>query len=89
MKCVFLFESVHQVMKAEKSLKGRGFSIDIIPVPREISSDCGVAIELPWEDREGALSVLEGRSISISELYVRDQEGRFEKENKVGHSFEK
>ena len=89
MKCVLLFPSVHQVMKAEKFLKGRGFSIDIIPVPREISSDCGVAIELPWEDREGALSVLEGSSISILEHYVRDQEGRFEKENKMRHSLEK
>ena len=89
MKCVFLFESVHQVMKAEKFLKGKGFSIDVIPVPREISSDCGVAIELPWEDRQDALSVLEESSISILEFYIRDQEGRFEKKNKIRHSLKK
>jgi hypothetical protein len=76
-------------MRAEKLLKGKGIGIDLIPVPREISSDCGVAIELLWEDRQDVLSVLEGGSISILEFYIRDQEGRFEKGNKIGHSFEK
>lgn len=89
MKCVLIFSSIHQVMRAEKLLKGKGIEIDLIPVPREISSDCGVAIELLWEDRQAALSVLQGSSISILEFYVRDQEGRFEKGNKIGHSFEK
>jgi hypothetical protein len=88
MRCVFLFETVHQVVKAEKFLKEKGFSIDLIPVPREISSDCGVAIELPWEDRQDALLALERSSISILEFYVRDQEGRFEKGNRIGHSFD-
>jgi len=45
-RCLFVFESVHQVMKAEKLLEGQGVKIDLIPMPREISSDCGVAIEL-------------------------------------------
>jgi hypothetical protein len=76
-------------MKAEKLLKGKGIKIDLIPVPREISSDCGVAIQLRWEDRQDTLSVLEGSSISILEFYVRDQEGGFQKGNKIGHSFEK
>jgi hypothetical protein len=76
-------------MKAEKLLKGKGIKIALIPVPREISSDCGVAIELPWEDRQAAVSVLEGSNISILQFYVRDQEGRFEKEEKIKHSFQK
>jgi hypothetical protein len=76
-------------MKAEKLLKGKGIKIDLIPVPREISSDCGVAIELPGEDRQAALSLLQGSSISILDFYVRDQEGRFEKEDEIRHSFEK
>ncbi len=46
-RCLLVFQSVHQVMKAEKLLKGQGVKVDLIPMPREISSDCGVAIELP------------------------------------------
>jgi len=32
-------------MRAEKILKGKGIKVDLIPVPREINSDCGVAVE--------------------------------------------
>lgn len=80
MKCVLLFESVHQVMRAEKFLKGKGFPIDLIPVPRQISSDCGVAIELPWEEKEKVLLELEKCRVSIMGFYSRNQEGRFKKE---------
>jgi len=83
MKCVFLFESVHRVMKAEKLLKGKGIKIDLIPVPREISSDCGVAIELSGDLEAEALSVLKENRISVVECYTRDLKGRFEKRKQI------
>ena len=79
MKCVFLFESVHRVMRAEKLLKEKGIKMDLIPVPREISSDCGVAIELSADSEKEASHLLEENKVSILECYTRDQEGRFEK----------
>ena len=79
MKCVFLFESIHRVMRAEKLLKGKGIKIDLIPVPREISSDCGVAIELSVDSEEEAFHFLEENKVSILECYARNREGRFEK----------
>ena len=59
MKYVFLFESVHRVMRAEKILKGKGIAADLIPVPREINSDCGVAVEVDMGLGEEALRVFE------------------------------
>ena len=41
---VALFPSVSHVMKAERMLLGEGLAIKIIPVPKSISSDCGVCI---------------------------------------------
>ena len=79
MKCVFLFESVHRVMRAEKLLKEKGIKMDLIPVPREISSDCGVAIELSADSEKEASHLLEENKVSILECYTRDQEGKFEK----------
>jgi len=79
MKSVFLFSSIHYVMRAEKLLKGRGIKVDLIPVPREISSDCGVAIELSPESEKEALHLLEENEVSILECYTRGQEGRLEK----------
>jgi hypothetical protein len=79
MTSVFVFESVHRVMKAEKLLKGKGLKIDLIPVPREISSDCGVAIELSADSEEEARHLLKENKVTILECYGRSQEGRFEK----------
>jgi hypothetical protein len=40
----FLFHTIHDVLKAEKALKGRGYAFELVPVPRTLSSDCGVCI---------------------------------------------
>jgi hypothetical protein len=82
MKCVFIFSSIHQVMRAEKLLKGKGIKIDLIPVPREISSDCGVAIELSADSEKEAFLLLQENKVSILECYARGPEGRFER--KIG-----
>ncbi|HUL30016.1 MAG TPA: DUF3343 domain-containing protein [Thermodesulfobacteriota bacterium] len=83
MKCVFLFESVHRVMRAEKILKEKGIKVDLIPVPREISSDCGVAVELSKESEGKALLILEENRISMTECYTKDSEGRFERKKET------
>jgi len=83
MKCVLLFESVHRVMKAEKLLKGKGIKIDLIPVPREINSDCGVAIELSADSEEEAFLLLAENKVSILECYARGPGGRFEKKKEI------
>jgi len=43
---VILFPSVSHVMKAERILNNENIPIKIIPVPKSISSDCGVCIRL-------------------------------------------
>jgi len=83
MKCVLLFESVHRVMKAEKLLKGKGINIDLIPVPREINSDCGVAIELSADSEEEAFLLLAENKVSILECYAKGPGGRFEKKREI------
>lgn len=39
-----IFHSIHNVMLAEELLQVGGVLIDMIPVPREISSDCGMCL---------------------------------------------
>ena len=78
MKYVFLFGSVHRVMSAEKVLKENGISTDLIPVPREINSDCGVAVEVDAGIGEKALHVLEEGKISVLECYTKNALGKFE-----------
>lgn len=38
------FLSTHHALKAEKTLKNKNEKIDLIPTPREISSECGFSL---------------------------------------------
>lgn len=46
---VALFPSINYTLRAEKRLKERGIPCKLIPVPRQLSSDCGVCLR--FEDR--------------------------------------
>ena len=48
-----LFYTIHDLLKAEKRLKERGFTIELLPIPRNLSTDCGSCICL-HDDIEGA-----------------------------------
>ena len=41
---VMLFKAVSYVLKAEKILKKGGLTHKLIPVPKHISSDCGICL---------------------------------------------
>jgi hypothetical protein len=41
---VILFDSVHHALRSEKILKELGIPHKLIPVPRHISSDCGICL---------------------------------------------
>ncbi|MBE0661703.1 MAG: DUF3343 domain-containing protein [Bacteroidales bacterium] len=43
---IFTFSSTHHVLKAEKLLISRGIKHEIIPTPKNISSDCGMSIRI-------------------------------------------
>jgi len=58
---VVLFDSVSHAMKAEKILKTRGVVHKIIPVPKEISSDCGVCIRFEKDSVDEITSALSGQ----------------------------
>ena len=56
---IITFESVHYVMRAEKLLKQNGYEVRLIPVPRKISSDCGMALKLFCDDVQEVKGFLE------------------------------
>jgi hypothetical protein len=77
---VFVLYSIHNVMKAEKVLKSHGIAFDTIPVPKEISSDCGMAILAASPDKHRVRKVLEKSGIDIKGIYFRTA-GQYEEEN--------
>jgi len=55
---ILIFRVTHQVLSAEKRLKGGGVSLRLIPVPRRLTSDCGLAIRINLDHRDRAREIL-------------------------------
>jgi len=58
---VLLFNSVSHAMMAEKILKKEGIAHKLIPVPRHISSDCGVCLRIESKDEESIRVLLNSK----------------------------
>ena len=48
---VVLFSSTHLALRAEKLAKEKGLEVKLIPVPRHLSSDCGVCLRFCWNQK--------------------------------------
>ena len=69
-----IFNSAHRVMKAESILKAAGMPILLIPAPRQLGTDCGLAIRFGGDVQEAVMQVLEQKGL-VPE-YVCRHEGR-------------
>ncbi len=68
---VAIFHSIHRVLKAEKILKQATVDFLLIPVPRQLTSDCGLALRFAPETKDELLQVLAGNDLSPVELHQR------------------
>ena len=66
---VVLFHTTSSVMKAEKLLVKKGFTIKLIPVPREFSSDCGLSLRFDWDRRDSVASELNAAGVEMMGIY--------------------
>ncbi len=66
---VILVYSTSYALRIEKVLVGAGISCKLIPVPRQISSDCGVCVRIARADREAALAAVETAGVEIEGVY--------------------
>lgn len=53
-----VFNSAHRVMKAEDLLKSKGLRILLIPAPRSMQTDCGLAIRFNDDQRTSIMALL-------------------------------
>lgn len=72
--CLFTFPSTFFALKAEKVLQAAGLKIRLIPVPRELSSLCGLALELDCPESVEAISALRNNSVELEKKVVLTRE---------------
>ena len=75
---IAIFHSIHRVLKAEKLLKQAEVDFLLIPVPRQLTSDCGLALRFSPDVREKLLEVLAGLDLSPVEMFQRIDGGYLE-----------
>ncbi|MFW5774773.1 MAG: DUF3343 domain-containing protein [Chitinivibrionales bacterium] len=59
----FLFKSTRDAIKAERILLAKNKRVKVIPVPRTISSECGMALVVQQEDPQELQNLLTEQSI--------------------------
>jgi hypothetical protein len=71
---VAIFNSIHRVMQAEKRLKERQVTILLIPAPRALKADCGLALRYTSDDRSAVEGALAEEGLLPEEIYVKNGE---------------
>lgn len=65
---VALFYSTSGALRAEKLTKDAGLTVKLIPVPRHLSSDCGVCLRFESADSEQVLSILDKARVEFEKM---------------------
>ncbi len=66
---VVLFHSMTGALHAEKLFKNSGIGIKLIPVPRHLSSDCGICLRFDRRDETGVGEILAREQIEIQGIH--------------------
>jgi hypothetical protein len=66
---VVLFHTTSAAFAAEKTFAKAAVDCALIPVPREISSDCGVALRFDWSQAANAARILEEAGVEVAGIH--------------------
>jgi hypothetical protein len=68
---ILIFVSNTAILNAEDLLDEKGLPFILIPVPKEVNPNCGLAISFAENDRELILPVLEAAGLKPTAAYRR------------------
>ncbi|MBI2817975.1 MAG: DUF3343 domain-containing protein [Acidobacteria bacterium] len=63
------FFASHHAIRAETVMKRSGLAAQLIPGPKELSPNCGVALRFHYAQREAALAVLAAKNVRIDGVH--------------------
>jgi hypothetical protein len=67
---VVTFFSSHHALRAESVLKKAEHHVRLIPGPREISANCGVALRFDYAAREPVAALLAANGVQIENIHL-------------------
>ena len=66
---VVIFYSTSAAIRAESLAKRNKLMVKLIPVPRNLSSDCGICLQFNNEDKQRIKEILVERKIEYDDIY--------------------
>jgi hypothetical protein len=63
------FFGSHHAVRAEAVLRRAGFVVQLVPGPRELSPNCGVALRFEYARRDDVTAVLAGKGVQIERMH--------------------
>ncbi len=66
---VLLVYSSSYAVRADQILSKAGISSRLIPIPRHISSSCGVCVRIAADDKSNALKALQDSNLPLDGVY--------------------
>jgi hypothetical protein len=72
---VLLCDSIHDVLSAERAVKQAGLWCDMVPAPRELSSDCGMVLQVRRVDLPTAQVAVTQAGVPFTGWYAQISAG--------------
>ena len=66
---VVLFHTTSAALRAEKKLAADGLKVKLIPTPRQLSSDCGIALRFDWPQADTVRTSLEAAHVDFGGIH--------------------
>ena len=79
---LIVFNSTHHALAAEEELKNKDYQIKVVPVPPEISADCGIAIKFSEKQKE-IVDIIKKSAIEFAGCYQVIKQGLEKRINRI------
>lgn len=63
------FFASHHAIRAEKVLHGQGLATHLVPGPKELSPNCGVALRFAYDQKDQVLAALGDSHVQVDEVH--------------------
>ncbi len=71
---IITFFSSHDAVRSEKELKERDYQVKLVPGPKDISPNCGIALRFEYGFRDEVVDILKKKKINIDGVHERKEE---------------
>ena len=62
------FFASHHAIRAEKVLGSVEFEVELIPGPKELSPNCGVALRIEYDQRDDVRTHLDDKKVQVDDI---------------------